>query len=35
MDGLIKSVNGFCKLGEEMCTLSVPKFTHPSPFFYS
>jgi len=33
MDGLIRSLNGFYKLGEEVCTLRTPKVTHTSPFF--
>jgi len=33
MDGLFKSLNGFHKLGEEVCTLRNPKVTRTSPFF--
>jgi hypothetical protein len=34
MDGLIRSLDGFYKLGEEVCTLRKPKVTRTSPFFY-
>ncbi len=33
MDGPIKSLDGFYKLGEEVCTLRIPKVTRTSPFF--
>jgi len=33
MDGRYKSLKGFYKLGEEMCTFGTPIGTHTSPFF--
>jgi len=33
MDGLIRSLDGFYMLGEEVCTLKIPKVTRTSPFF--
>jgi len=34
MDGLIRSRDGFYKLGGEVCTLRNPKVTRTSPFFF-